>query len=119
MAVTIVEFLKARLEDQMFVKHDECGRYNDQILPFARYCSKVLQWHENWPTLVEGPLEFEDIKSTEYPNNIAMAISRKMEWLTQEEFRRRFGEEPPTAPLLRDMAMMFSKHPDYNPEWGN
>lgn len=83
--------------------------------------TELINWHEVWPILVEGPMEFSnsefDLLSTPDIESITYRVSRQMAWLTQAEYRRKFGIEPPAAPLLKRMAMYYTNHPDYNEEW--
>lgn len=76
----------------------------------------ILEWHKNWPVLVEGPPKYEQVRAF-HPDFAAYQISQQMEWITRQEYIRRFGEEPPTAPLLRKIACHFSWHEDFNEEW--
>lgn len=34
-----------------------------------------------------------------------------------KQYRDRFGEEPPTAPILKLLAKVYDTHRDYNPDW--
>ena len=40
-----------------------------------------------------------------------------MMWLTEQEYVKKFGEAPPTAPMIRTLAAVYKDHPDYRPEW--
>lgn len=76
----------------------------------------ILEWHKSWPVLVEGPPKYEKVRSF-HPDIAAYQISQQMEWITRQEYIRRFGEEPPTAPLLRKIASRFCWHEDFEEEW--
>jgi hypothetical protein len=39
--------------------------------------------------------------------------------MTEQEYRNRFGDGPPTAPMLRALAAVYSDHPDYRAEWAS
>lgn len=79
-------------------------------------CRAIVEWHKNWPILVETSPEFE-MCCDDVLFDYTMAISQRIEWLTQEEYRKKFGSEPPTAPLLKQMAQPYSDHPDFQDEW--
>lgn len=34
-----------------------------------------------------------------------------------QEYRAKFGDEPPTTPVLRALAPPYADHPDYRDEW--
>lgn len=81
----------------------------------------ILNWHQNWPVLVTGEFEVTqpDPDSLSYAdlNKFTYQISQKMEWMTNQEYVRRFGESAPTAPLLLMMARMWKDHEDFDPRW--
>ena len=116
---TIEAFILARLKDAEM----EAYRFSDlplcnQMIQLADYGRTVVRWHQNWPTLVEGPLEFSPPMGHEsMADVINYRISQQLEWMTQEQYRKRFGNEPPTAPLLRSLANLWFDHIDFNPEW--
>ncbi len=76
----------------------------------------IVQWHESWPVLVERPPTFEDIEGAD-PHAFAMRASQQIAWLTTQEYRARFGDEPPSGPILLHLAAIYSDHPDYRQEW--
>lgn len=76
---------------------------------------EIIKQHEAWPVLVEQPLEFTD--RVDDGNNVIFQASRKMAWLTEREYMKRFGVEPPTAPMIPTLAAVYSDHPDYQDEW--
>jgi hypothetical protein len=81
----------------------------------------IVQFHQSWPVLVESPPELSTVVhdfDAQF-NNVTYQMQQRIQWLTQEEYRRKFGSEPPTAPFLRAMAQQFRGHPDFDPEWAN
>ena len=73
----------------------------------------IIDWHENWPVLVEARPEVraDSIDALHY------TMSRQMAWLTEREYVAQFGSEPPTGPILRLLALPYASHPDYRQEW--
>jgi hypothetical protein len=74
----------------------------------------IIALHESWPVLVETEPEFES------PLDIAgmtVTMSKRIAWMTEREYRTRFGTESPTAPILRALAAVYADHPDFRAEW--
>jgi hypothetical protein len=80
---------------------------------------RIVELHANWPVLVKRPIEFDPAFGAErsLPDQVAMRVSQQIAWLTQEEYRTRFGDEPPTAPMLRALASVYADHPDFDTAW--
>jgi len=115
---TIEEFILSRLREAELegLRFKEIFLCNTMI-QLVNYGRTVIDWHKNWPTLVEGPIDISYSSENSVSETIAYAISQKVQWMTNEEFRKRFGSEPPTAPLLRSLANIWANHIDFNPEW--
>jgi hypothetical protein len=118
---TIEEFLLARLEDaerKIEGLRMETSRWTS-LMCLIENQRDVIEWHKNWPIMVETPPKFEKIEPyTDDPAySMKYQMTQQIAWVTQEEYRKRFGSEPPTAPLLAKMAARYSDHPDYNPDW--
>lgn len=76
---------------------------------------RIVKFHESWPILAETPIEV-----TVDPADITgmtMRASRQIAWITERQYRDRFGDEPPTAPMLLALASVYADHPDYRQEW--
>lgn len=118
--MTIEEFLIARTADIGRVVSEKISdvtiRDNIETLLNNQYL--IIDWHRNWPVLVETKPEVE-ITDADYGrfDDFNIRMSQQLAFLTQEEYKKRFGEEPPTAPLLRQMAAAYSWHPDFDPAW--
>ena len=76
---------------------------------------RIIALHESWPVLVEQPPTFDMAPSG--PNDMAFRVSQKMAWMTNQEYRARFGAEPPTTPMLRALAAIYADHDDYDEGW--
>lgn len=77
---------------------------------------RIVEWHRSWPVLVQTEPTFD---CTDGPDltSLSFTMSQRIAWLTQEEYRARFGEEPPSAPILLMLAQPYADHPDFDPEW--
>lgn len=75
----------------------------------------VIEFHKQWPVLVEGPPKYET--DTNGLDAVSFKMSRQIAWATEQEYRKRFGDEPPTTPIMRALASVYSDHPDYNEAW--
>lgn len=73
----------------------------------------IVAWHEQWPTLVEG---LDEIAGGDM-STISASITRRMAWVTQREYVKVFGTEPPTTAMIRAMAEVYADRPGYREEW--
>lgn len=113
--LTIEEFLLARLKEVETLGKSISSWYDRA--PIQTLCDNqraIIEWHKNWPVLAETPPVFSQELDGD---RVHFKMAQKVAWLTQEEYRKRFGSEPPTAPLLAKMATAYKDHPDFNPEW--
>lgn len=76
----------------------------------------VVELHRDWPVLVTTPPKLETSDGFD-PTTMTMRMAQQIEWQTQEEYRAKFGDEPPTAPMVRAMALVYADHPDFRDEW--
>lgn len=134
--MSIVEFLKARItEDEAVLaatpnaaQQSDDFDYGgtDDYLRFTMGYGRalveckakraIIKQHEDWPVLVEQEPEFGLLNVTD-GSYFAYSMSRKIAWLTEREYVYRFGSEPPTAPMIRTLAAVYSDHPDYQEDW--
>jgi hypothetical protein len=75
----------------------------------------ILELHESWPVLVETQPKFST--TTDDLGNMAMQMSSRIAWLTNQEYRERFGDEPPTSPIVRLLAQPYAGRPGWREEW--
>lgn len=75
----------------------------------------IIKQYEEWPVLVQGEMEMRQVG--EDLQSMSFRASRQIAWLTNREYVKRFGTEPPTAPMIRTLAAVYADHPDYKPEW--
>lgn len=131
--MTITEFLLARIaedEAEAVRVHDiECSIHRGfaddrgdcdchdpaRVLAECEAKRRIVEMHQSWPVLVEQPPVFEPIDAD--PSSLAMRASQQLAWLTDQEYRDRFGTEPPTAPMIAALAAVYADHPDYHEAW--
>ncbi|HET7326983.1 MAG TPA: hypothetical protein VFJ14_06805 [Nocardioidaceae bacterium] len=70
-----------------------------EVAAARRVLDAVREVHDAWPVLVEHPPEFEGGIVGD-PESVTLRMSQRLAWVTQQEYRKRFGIEPPTAPAL-------------------
>ena len=120
------EMYAERVEGIGITIYDEGGHNAEQAEHIARHdparvlaeCAakrRIVEWHQNWPVLArtEPELEF----SQTGVGDLAARMMQRIAWLTEREYRTRFGDEPPTAPILRMLASVYADHPDYDEAW--
>lgn len=107
---TIQEFILARVNDP-----ENTGKYPAE---FAEAIAQILDIHSRWPVLVYST---PTLKAEEgvTPDQLIMRVTQKVNWMIEKEYKRKFGEEPPTGPILRIIAGIWEWHQDYNDAWRN
>lgn len=79
---------------------------------------QIVEFHRDWPVLTESEPTFSRVR--EHPDALGQVVyhaSQQMQWLTEQEYRKRFGSEPPTGRMLAALAAVYADHPDYSPDW--
>lgn len=95
----------------------EPGYVYEAIHQQAVTIRRVVQWHQNWPILVESEPKIEATDFPDIVNRLQYRMTMEINFMTHQAYTNRFGKEPPTAPILAIMANAWSEHPDFNPEW--
>jgi hypothetical protein len=125
----LVEFLRAALDedervaleavdDYYYLDEGEATlrflEYHDPARVLAEVAAKraILDLHESWPVLVET-----EFSTTEDADRMTLQMSKRIAWLTNQEYRARFGDEPPTSPIIRAMAQPYAGRPGWREEW--
>jgi len=78
---------------------------------------RIIEWHQSWPVLAEKPPEWEVPAGHDDLSSMTFRMSQEIAWMTQREYVARFGDQPPTAPILKFLAVPYKDHPDFNPAW--
>jgi hypothetical protein len=114
MAVTIYQFVLARLHE-LEIQSDLNDPEVKNYLELTRYICEI---HGSWPVMLEGEtkLEFEPTYDFEF-DRMTASMSKQVAFITEQKYRETFGEEPPTAPIMRHIAVRWAHHPDYQIEW--
>lgn len=117
----IEDFLEARwLEAEnkaaQKIPSDPGGAYLG-VVALHTQLRMVLDFHKQWPVLVQKPAQFDMTSDGVDTNTMTYRFVQEMHWLTQQAYVERFGEDPPTAPLLRQMVQAYTYHPDFQEEW--
>lgn len=117
--MTIEEFLLARIHElrdsleRSLTIDPHIYRDVSRMLASQEY---LIEWHKKWPVLIEEPPTYRRDETLGL-DQFRFEMTQKIVWLTQEEYRKKFGSEPPTAPLLMKMASYCADHPDFNESW--
>lgn len=95
---------------------------SDRVLAECDAKRQVIEWHKAWPILVErAPTLEEGDGEGHYSRgdlaSMTVRMSQRIAWMTDQEYRVRFGSEPPTGPVLQLLALPYCGHPDYREEW--
>lgn len=134
--MNITEFLLARIaEDEEAARHGiagdldhlpyitcQCGRRTylggnaRRMLAECQAKRAIIECHKNWPVLIQTPPRMEPVNPTD-PTTLTYRATQEIQWATQQQYIDRFGTEPPTAPMLEQLAAVYADHPDYNPAW--
>lgn len=101
---------------------DDAEKTDDPIkLREIAFRRKILDFHQSWPVLVEERPTFKVVERDGDLKDITGALTMEMQvkyqWMIAEDYRKVFGLEPPSAPILKEMAKLYSDHPDFNPDW--
>lgn len=76
---------------------------------------KILDLHEQWPVLLER-IQPEPIQRLT-GESLAPNLAAWVEWITTQEYRARFGDDPPTSSIIRAMLQPYADRDDFDPEW--
>lgn len=76
----------------------------------------IIKLHEGWPVLMETQPVMERVP-TDRMDVLTFRMSQSINWLTEQEYVKRFGTAPPAAPMIRALAAVYADHPDYQQEW--
>jgi hypothetical protein len=121
--VDIREFIEARIAERETLTMIRSEWWAREIGLTNEALRDILDLHNNWVIALEGPIKIEppmavsELKDMAYPDAIHFTASREIGFVTEQQYRVRFGKEPPTAPMIRTIAKIWRHHPDYQQEW--
>jgi hypothetical protein len=78
---------------------------------------EILKIHESWPVLMEYQPEPMQIQTVEDFNQVSYSIRQQIDWHTQKSYQERFGEDPPTTPIVLAYARVWRSHDDFDQAW--
>lgn len=107
-------FLRARMDDLERDMYMLPSFLFYQVKNLIESHRELIDMYEAWPVFVETQPEYD---FTGGYDTISMVVSQQQAWFTQNEYVKRFGDEPPMNGPIRAMLLRYSKHPNYNPEW--
>jgi len=127
--VDIREFIEARLVEKehqatsTILVHRLTGGFSPmgtQILAEVKAIREILALHEQWivalqtPIRINGSEMYDPLSSDSY----ILKASSEIKFMTEKAYRAQFGTEPPTTPMIRAIAAIWSTHDDYQEAWG-
>lgn len=122
--LSIEDFIQMRLTEEIEVLDSALAlrrigaSQHQTLVGFIHTFQKILDWHENWPVLVETVPSFElGPMSANALNEVTVSLTKQMKWMTEKMYIETFGEAPPSAPILRILAHNWRRHADYQDEW--
>lgn len=77
---------------------------------------RIVELHEQWPVLVERPPELV-LSDPSDLGSMSVKMTQQIRWATEQEYRNRFGDEPPTSPIMRALVSVYADHPDFQEIW--
>lgn len=98
-------------------EHMERVHRRTQVLADLEAKHRIIEWHRNWPVLVESEPEVDFNVKDGTLDATTLRMSKRIAWLTDQAYRDHFGTEPPTGPIIAIMAAAYSSHPDYDESW--
>jgi len=120
----ISEFLLDRVRDlevrTEFIESegDDDEQTTDILYAMVNAIRETVKWHGNWPVLVEKKPEYSMADAFDPDvNNLVFKMSQEITWFTENEYIKRFGTAPASAPILKILAQPWKTHPDFQREW--
>lgn len=79
----------------------------------------IIKVHDEiWPVLAYGPKPtLSRIDSVNDFNTVSFQLQQNMEWHTRDSYFKKFGEDPPTNPIVLSLARIWKSHPNFQSEW--
>ncbi len=99
----------------------QCGRRihigpGPQQLADIEAKQEILTLHESWAVLLETPPVIE--MQAHVPGQPWEAhFTQQIDWVTTQQYRARFGDDPPTSPIIRALLRPYAWRDDFDPAW--
>jgi hypothetical protein len=91
-------------------------RLVDEMLADIAAKRKIVELHEQWPVLVERPPELVRTDPSDL-DSWTFKMTQQIRWATEQEYRKVFGDDPPTSPIMRALVSVYADHPDFQEVW--
>lgn len=101
----------------------KCGRRiyiggGPQQLADVEAKRKILDLHDDWAVLLETPPVME--MQPHQPGDQWVAhFTQQIDWVTTQQYRHRFGDDPPTSPIIRALLQPYAWRDDFDPAWSD
>jgi hypothetical protein len=110
MRTEITDFIRERLaEDRLkgFITQDY---YNSML--------EIVKVHDAiWPILTQEPPELQKVETVSDFHTVAYQMRQNIEWHTRDSYVKRFGQDPPTNPIVLSLARIWKTHDNFQPAW--
>lgn len=115
------EFLNSQLsqlESLVFLRYGDPLDVviRDDLLSCIKATRTFVNMQKDWPVMAESPPQTE-VDMRDGVGNVVYRVSQRLEWMTQQQYRERFGDEAPVQGIVRDLLERFQNHKDFDPEW--
>lgn len=120
MSQDIYDFVEARVAEARVGTEGMRLRGVGHLRSMFEAFEVVLDFHKNWPILIEKPAKIEPSFLDDFDTQMdsyRMSFVQECNFLLGTEYMKIFDAEPPTTPMLRRMASIWGDHPDFKPEW--
>jgi hypothetical protein len=77
---------------------------------------KILDLHDAWPVLLETPPVVE-VQPHEPGEQWVAHFTQQIDWVTTQQYRNRFGYDPPTSPIIRALLQPYADRDDFDRSW--
>lgn len=79
---------------------------------------EILKIHDaTWQVLVQEPLALQKIETVADFNTVSYQLRQNIEWHTRDSYIKRFGQDPPTNPIVLNLARIWKAHSDFQDKW--
>lgn len=91
-------------------------RLVDELLADIAAKRRIVELHEQWLILVERPPELV-LSDPSDLGTMTFKMTQQIRWATEQEYRKVFGDNPPTSPIMRALVSVYADHPEFQEAW--
>lgn len=77
----------------------------------------IIKMYKEWPVLVSTEPELEQLDGETLDFGFHYRMTQQIQWLTVQEYRKKFGTEPPLGKIIQEMLVAYRDHPYFDPAW--